>query len=115
MEASIAPLATRLDNVEASIGPAVAAAMAPIAARLDNIEARQANSMAQFQENEVHPLRNAAGNYPENFPATFLGLNNLTQQERGNLLAFYGRPRNPVANRELRLNQFLGIRRDYAT
>jgi hypothetical protein len=106
LDATIGPAVT------AAVGPAVAAAIAPLSMRLDNMDARfdsidarfgnmdarQVNSTLQVQGDELRPIQNAAGDVSPDFPTTIGNLNNLTHQQRSNLLDFYGLPRNPACH-----------------
>ena len=130
------PPGAPIAGVPAWFGPALAAGMAPLLNQmqqmqnqmqqmqnqmqnqmqqvqltLNNVQARQRNSQAMHAADPIHPIGNAAGNPPPNFPADVQALNNLNQGQRGNLLQFYGLPVNPVATRESRLRHYLGLPR----
>lgn len=98
-------------------GPAMAQALAPvnaqmanINAQLANINARQMNSTALSLDDVLHPIQDAAGAVPANFPASLRAFGNLTPLQMRNMLQFYGLPGNPAPTRESRLKQFMGIR-----
>lgn len=104
----MAPITTQLTNMQGQLNN-IEGQLTNMQGRLTNVEARQANAMVFSQGDALEPIRNAHGNVPPNFPATLQDLNSLTSAQRSQLLQFYGRPANPVANREFRLKQLLGI------
>eukprot|EP00977_Amphora_coffeiformis_P004519 scaffold970_cov187-Amphora_coffeaeformis.AAC.4 len=107
---SALPPEVAVDGAPAWFANAMAVVMAPINAKLQNMAARQENAVVQHHSDALQPLCNADGNTPPNFPATYGDLNALTDAQRAQLLQFYGRSASPIATREQRLKQFLGIR-----
>jgi len=112
---SALPVGAAIPGDPAWFGPAMAAALAAINAQLTNITAQmanintQANIKAQTQADGLQPIQNAAGNVAPSFSVTLGDLNGLTNVQQRALLQFYGQNAAPVASRENRLRQFLGI------
>ena len=82
---------------------------APINAQLHNLNARQSNALVVARDDVLVPIHDDAGNAAPNFPATLNDLTNLTEQQQGQLLVFYGLPADATRQRIHRLQNLLGI------
>ena len=119
------PAGAAIPGAPAWFGPALAAGLAPLQANVNQINAnvnqinanvlqiqsRQQNITVMHPTDTIQALANGAGNIPPNFPATLRDFTNLNNNDRRNLLVFYGLPPNPAPTREPRLRHFLGLPR----
>ena len=80
-----------------------------IATQLHNSKARQSNALVVARDDVLVPIHDDAGNAAPNFPATLNDLTNLTEQQQGQLLMFYGLPADATRQRIHRLQNLLGI------
>ena len=117
MNRSIVQLLTNMTNnmaqaneqLETNMMNNMAQTLAPINAQLHNLNARQSNALVVARDDVLVPIHDDAGNAAPNFPATLNDLTNLTEQQQGQLLVFYGLPADATRQRIHRLQNLLGI------
>ena len=83
---------------------------ANLAQAFHNLNARQINSTLVSVEEQLEQIQNPAGVVAPNYPTTLQAFYTLNNQQRRQLLLFYGRPANPMNTREQRLRKLFGIR-----
>eukprot|EP00980_Cylindrotheca_fusiformis_P023321 scaffold10345_cov158-Cylindrotheca_fusiformis.AAC.13 len=80
---------------------------------IDDIKRMVANTTSSQPNHPICPVRNDAGNLPDDahpFPDSRLALDNLTDPDLTNILRFYGLAERPQSTRLQRLKLRLGIR-----